>query len=244
MGSDVWPAAEKRRELEELRAAMAAVPARGERAARSPLADDPGRAPLPVPAPLAELLPGGGLGKGSVVVHTGARSLLAGLLASVTERGGHAALVGMPGFGLLAAAEMGAALERLAVVADPGPDPVEVAAVLLDGLDLVVLGLRGAAVPPARTRVLAARARAKGSALVVTEGSWPNPTLRVDARVTGQEGLGRGHGRLRSLGLEIAVRHRAGAARRARVELRPERGRVEWVAPGAAVSSIAREVAS
>ncbi|WP_232331853.1 hypothetical protein [Nocardia puris] len=166
MGSDVWPAAEKRRELEELRAAMAAVPARGERAARSPLADD------------------------------------------------------------------------------PGPDPVEVAAVLLDGLDLVVLGLRGAAVPPARTRVLAARARAKGSALVVTEGSWPNPTLRVDARVTGQEGLGRGHGRLRSLGLEIAVRHRAGAARRARVELRPERGRVEWVAPGAAVSSIAREVAS
>ncbi|WP_067832999.1 hypothetical protein [Nocardia lijiangensis] len=232
MGSDVRVGeTERQQKLAELRSRMAAVPGRGESAvARVPLAEDMRREPLPVPRALAELLPEGGLGKGSVVACTGARSLLAGLLAAVTEHGGHAAVVGVPRFGLLAAAEMGAELARLAVIADPGPDPVEVAAVLLDGLDLVVLGLDGVSVPPARTRVLAARARSKGATLVVTDGNWPNPTLRLDARIAGYVGLGTGHGRLRSLNLEVEARHRAGMPRRGRVELRPSGGRVEWFA--------------
>ena len=76
--------------------------------------------------------------------------LMLGMVAAVTGDGGNAAIVGLPDTGLLAAAEMGADLSRLAVIPDPGGDPVEVAAVLLDGMDLVVLGLGGCSVPPAR----------------------------------------------------------------------------------------------
>lgn len=200
-----------------------------------------------MPPALAELLPEGGLVKGSVVAYAGASSLLAGLLAAVTEGGGHAAVVGLPRLGLLAAVEMGAQLQRLAVVADPGPDPVEVAAVLLDGLDLVVLGLDGATVAPARTRVIAARARNKGATLVVTDGGWPNPALRLDTRIAGYSGLGAGRGRLRSVSLEVLVRGKAGPPRHGRIELRPSASRVEWVSLETAVNEAtadAREAAS
>ena len=80
------------------------------------------------------------------------------------------AVVGLPDFGLLAAAEMGADLSRLAVIPDPGTDPVEVAAVLMDGMDLVVLGLAGRTVTATRARAVVARARQKGCTLLVTGG--------------------------------------------------------------------------
>ncbi|MEV6273798.1 hypothetical protein [Nocardia sp. NPDC051832] len=229
MGSDARVGEAQQKTLAELRRKMAAIPGRGEAAVeRSPHAAELRREALPVPAALAELLPDGGLAKGSVVSYAGARSLLAGLLAAVTEHGGHAAVVGVPRFGLLAAAEMGADLERLAVVADPGPDPIEVASVLLDGLDLVVLGLDGASVVPSRARVIAARARNKGATLVVTDGAWPNPALRIDARIAGYVGLGTGHGRLHSLTLEVEVRGKTGTPGRGHLDLRPSAGRVQW----------------
>ncbi|GAA5067647.1 hypothetical protein [Nocardia callitridis] len=208
---------------------MAAVPVRGARMTeRIPLDAESSGQTVSVPSALAGLLPDRGLARGSVVAYRGASSLLAGLLAAVTADGGHAAVIGMPRLGLLAAVEMGAHLPRLAVVADPGPDPVEVASVLLDGLDLVVLSLRGAAVPPARTRVLAARARSKGATLVVTDGQWSGASLDLTARVAEYAGLGHGRGRLRSLCLEVEVRAKARQPRRGRLELRPCAGGVEW----------------
>lgn len=236
MSADTLGEADRQRKLAELRRRMAAVPSRGESAGRHPAVREQ-RDSLPVPPALADLLPGGGLGRGTVVSYAGARSLLAGLLASVTAHGKHAAVAGLPGFGLLAAAEMGAELGRLAVIPEPGPDPVEIAAVLLDGIDLIVLGLRGASVPPSRARVIAARARAKGATLVVTDGHWPDTTLRMDARIAGYAGLGAGHGRLRSFCLDVAASHRAGPPRRGRIELRPNGGRVDWFSVPARQSS-------
>ena len=81
---------------------------------------------------------------------SGARSLPLSMVAAVTAEGGHAAIVGQPDVGLLAAVEMGADLSRIAVIPEPGADPVEVAAVLMDGMDLVVLGLGGRSVPAGR----------------------------------------------------------------------------------------------
>lgn len=215
--------------LDELRRRMAAIPGRGEAASgRIPSEQRLRRDRLPVPAPLADLLPDGGLPKGAVIAYSGAHSLLTGLLAEVTAHGGHAAVIGLPRLGLLAAAEMGAQLSRLAVIADPGPDPAEVAAVLLDGLDLVVLGLGGLAVPPARCRVLAARARNRGATLVVAGGEWTNPSLRLDSRVTGYRGLGPGRGRLRSVCLDVRVSAKAGPPRHGHIDLCARSGRTEW----------------
>ncbi len=141
---------------------------------------------LPLPQWLADALPAP-LPRGSVAVLTGARSLLLGMVAAVTAAGGNAVIVGQPDIGLLAVAEMGADLSRLAVIPDPGADPVEVAAVLVDGMDLVVLGLGGRKIPPTRARAVVARARTRGCTLLVTDGDWHGAPTRLEARVCGYE---------------------------------------------------------
>lgn len=217
--------------LEQLRRRIAAVPARGEaRSERIPLGDHR-ESPqvVRVPDALAELLPHRGLIRGSVVSLCGASSLLLGLLAAVTADGGHAVVLGKPRLGLLAATEMGAQLRRIALVPDPGSDPIEVAAVLLDGMDLVVLGLGGALVAPARARAVVARARSKGCALVVTDGHWPGVDLRLDAKVVGYDGLGQGSGRLRALHLAVRAQGRTFGPTTGRLDIRQVDGRVEWI---------------
>jgi hypothetical protein len=159
-------------QLEQLRRQMAAVS--GKVGARSPVAA--------VGEPVSAGLP-----KGTVAVLSGARSLPVSMAASVSAAGGHVAVVGLPDFGLLAAAEMGADLSRLAVIPQPGTDPVEVAAVLMDGMDLVILGLAGRRVPAGRARALVARARQRGCTLLVTQGDWQGASVRMDARVSGYE---------------------------------------------------------
>jgi len=141
---------------------------------------------LAIPQWLAESLPVQ-LPRGTVAVLSGARSLLLGMVAAVTAAGGNVAIVGQPDIGLLAAAEMGADLSRLAVIPDPGTDPVEVAAVLIDGMDLVVLGLGGRRVPRTRARAVVARARHRGCTLLVTDGDWEGAPTRLEARVCGYD---------------------------------------------------------
>ena len=149
---------------------------------------------LPLPESLTDLLPTA-LPRGTVAVLSGARSLSLSMVAAVTAAGGHAAIVGQPDVGLLAAVEMGADLSRLAVIPEPGADPVEVAAVLMDGMDLVVLGLGGRSVPATRARAVVARARQKGCTLLVTGGDWQGASARLEARVSGYEVTGGSGGR-------------------------------------------------
>lgn len=151
---------------------------------------------LPLPDALVNAVPRA-LPRGSVAVLSGARSLVLQMVAAVTADGGHAAIVGQPDVGLLAAVEMGADLSRLAVVPDPGLDPVEVAAVLMDGMDLVVLGLGSLgsrSIAPTRARAVTARARQRGCTLLVAEGDWPGATIRLEARVSGYDIVGAGRG--------------------------------------------------
>jgi hypothetical protein len=147
------------------------------------------------------------LPRGTVAVLSGARSLLLRMVAAVTGAGGNTAIVGQPDIGLLAAVEMGADLSRLAVIPDPGTDPVEVAAVLIDGMDLVVLGLGGRKVPRTRARAVVARARNKGCTLLVTDGDWEGAPTRLVARVCGYEftaGKQPGFGRISGVRLQVS----------------------------------------
>jgi hypothetical protein len=177
-------------QVEHLRRKIAAVSGKASRGHSAPprvedLIPD-SQSLLPMPESLADRIPVA-LPRGSVVVASGARSLMLKVVAAVTAAGGHAAVVGQPDVGLLAAVEMGADLTRLALVPDPGTDPVEVAAVLLDGMDLVVLGLGGRSVPLSRARAVTARARNKGCTLLVTGGDWQGARMRLEARVSGYE---------------------------------------------------------
>lgn len=152
------------------------------------------------------------LPRGTVAVLSGARSLLLRMVAEVTAGGGNAAILGQPDIGLLAAVEMGADLSRIALIPDPGSDPVEVAAVLIDGMDLVVLGLGGRRVTRTRARAVVARARHKGCTVLVTDGDWEGAPARLQARVCGYEistpfGAGKptpGFGRISGVRLQIS----------------------------------------
>jgi hypothetical protein len=145
---------------------------------------------LPVATPLAALLPDGGLRRGTAVAITGtagATSLVLALLAEASAGGAWAGVVGRPDLGLVAAAEAGVALERLALVPYPGADLVAVSAALLDGLDLVVVAGRGLRADDRKR--LAARARQRGAVLLAL-GPWPG----ADVELTCEQGRWRGVG--------------------------------------------------
>ncbi len=70
-----------------------------------------------------------------------------------------------------------------------GGDQV-VSAIVLDGMDLVILGPGGTAVAPTRARGVTARARSKGSVLIVTDGHWDGSDVRIESRISKYGGIG------------------------------------------------------
>jgi hypothetical protein len=171
-----------------------------------------GRLPYPVSEPLSSLLPGGGLRPGSVVAVRGSAALLLALLAAATAQGSWAAVIGVGDLGVLAAAEAGVAVQRLALVPRPGADLARVAAALLDGVSLVALA--GAdRMPSGARRSLAARARQRGSVLLPL-GQWPGADVELHCRTEAWFGAEDGYGRLRSRAVVVRADGRGAAARR------------------------------
>ena len=200
-----------------------------------------GERTLPVPEPLATLLPHGGLPRGATVATAGvaATSLALALAGPVTAAGSWVAVVGLDQLGLLAAAELGVDLERLLLVVDPGPQawPSTVAS-LLDAVE-VVLVAAPQRVSVSVQRRLTSRARERGSVLLQVGGptsGWAQaPDLVVAATQGSWSGLGLGHGHLRARRLEVAVTGRRGAdrPRRGQLWLPGPDGRIAPVQPAA-----------
>ncbi|HEX5494084.1 MAG TPA: hypothetical protein VFX70_05850 [Mycobacteriales bacterium] len=177
---------------------------------------------LPVRAELAQLLPYRGLRRGSTVVVRGSTTVLLALLAQATAEGSWAGVVGMPDLGLVAAAELGVAVSRLALVPRPGAEFGAVVGALLDGVDLVAVVHSGASAvggaAAGLARRLSARARHRESVLV-SFGAWPGADLELDCDQASWSGLGDGAGHLVERELTVTVRGRGAATR-------PIRGRV------------------
>ena len=146
---------------------------------------------MAVPPPLAPILPEG-LRRGGTTVVTGSTSLVLAMLAHACAGGAWAAVVGQPTIGLLAAAQAGVSLDRLAVVPRPGLEAPTVVAALLDGVDVVVVGPE-AALTDADRRKLSARARDRGSVLLSTV-DWPGAGRGAHGRVGPVDGDRRGRG--------------------------------------------------
>lgn len=202
-----------------------AAPAAGLRevAARARPVALAGQQVLPVGAPLTPLLPAGGLRRGTVVTVAGgpgATSLALALAAGPSGAGSWVAVLGGHDLGLVAAAEMGVALDRLALVPSVPPDQwAVVAAALLDAID-VVLVRPPARVRPVEARRLAARARERGSVLVPVCAAWPEAAdVRLAVVAGSWEGLGQGFGHLRRREVTVAAGGRGAAARERRARL-------------------------
>ena len=87
---------------------------------------------------------------------------------------------------------------------------------LMDGMDLVVLGLGGRSVPLTRARAVVARAHHKGCTLLVTDGDWQGASMRLEARVCGYEttvsdrgAATPGFGRISGVRIDVRARGRA-----------------------------------
>jgi hypothetical protein len=164
---------------------------------------------LPVPGELRALLPAGGLRRGATIAVRSTSVLLA-LLSAASRGGSWCGVVGMPALNPVAAAEMGIALDRLALVPHPGTEWTTAVAALLDGLDIVVAAPLGSIAPAVAGR-LAARARQRGS-VFMPAGAWAGADLTVEAVAARWEGLGAGRGRLRARQLTIRARGRGAAS--------------------------------
>ncbi len=172
---------------------------------------------LPVPPFLADLLPEGGLRRGSTLVVDGPGpvGLACALLSDSSAAGSWCAMVGIEDPGAAAIHTLGLDLARTVFVPNPGPAWAEATAHLLDGIDLVVLR---PPFPPrgSMARRLVARARERRSVLIVVPGGsrWPEPP---DVRLTIQNprwtGVASGEGYLRGRHVTVEATGRRSAAR-------------------------------
>ncbi len=177
-------------------------------------------------APLTSLLPMGGVQRGwSVGVDGhGAWALAMGLAGWLMEGDGWMAAVGLEDLGLVGAGEQGVALDRVLMVETPMPDqwPTVVAA-LVEAMHVVCVRPHHR-IGHQEARRLQARAREQQAVLIHLDGgrTWPYP---VDLSLTGRsqkwDGLGEGHGHLRSrrLLVEVGGRRAPGVGQWAEVRL-------------------------
>jgi hypothetical protein len=164
---------------------------------------------LPVLPPLRDLLPYGGLARGSVVAVAEFGLLCLALAAAASADGAWCAIAGVPEAGMVAAAGLGLDTERILLVPDPGPAWPQVTASLLDGCELVLLRPPEPVGAQARRRLEATLRRGRGVLLVA--GDWPGAQVRL--RVARRRWTGDGHGRLRACEAEVVAWGRGAAGR-------------------------------
>lgn len=186
---------------------------------------------------LAALIPGGCLRPGGTVevsAGVGHLSVLLRLLSEPTARGAWAAVIGLPSINAHAAVECGVAIERLALIPDPGTSWLDVTAALLDAVDLVVLNPPHECRPSDARRLLA-RARQRRSVLILIDGGgnrgprnrpprrlWPEPADILFTPLHSQWwGVEQGRGCLTQATISVGTSGRRlnGPARRGRLQI-------------------------
>ncbi|WP_280361492.1 hypothetical protein [Nocardia wallacei] len=205
-------------------------------------ADVPAADVISVPGGLGEALPQGGLARGSIVAcrHPG---LLPGLLAATTGGGHFAAVIGGTRLGLLAVAELGGDLSRLALIDPRNGDPLEIASVLADGLLLTVLDVGQLRVPPARGRALVSKIRGQRGVLITTGAvTGLRADMEIDARVVGYTGINRGTGRVHEIRLDVRVSGRNLRPRVSPLILSGHDGRSQWTTPATNSTAVVRRL--
>ena len=140
---------------------------------------------LPVPAPLAPVLPMRGLERGRVHGVTGdaAASLVYALVAAASAEGAWCAFVDMPHAGLRAAHEHGVALERVVCIdTDRSLSWGRVVGALTDGIDIIVA--RDPVCTAAEARKVASRVKAQGAVLIIQGAVQSAQSFPLDVLLT------------------------------------------------------------
>ena len=172
---------------------------------------------LPTAPALGPLLPGGAIRVGGTYAVQESVLLAMTMLQAASASGAWCAVVGVPSFGVEAAAAAGIDLERLVLVPDPGDQWLTVTAALVDVAQIVLARPLGRVVPGDVSR-LSARLRQRGAALVAL-GAWPGADVTLRVTASEWDGIGQGHGYLSARRATVTATGRAGAVRPTSAEL-------------------------
>jgi hypothetical protein len=161
---------------------------------------------IPTHPAIAGLLPGGGLKQGATYSVDGSAALVMALLAGPSAAGSWCGVVGIPDFGIEAAAGFGIDLERLVLVPRPGDQWLSVTAAVADVLGVVVTRPPRRASDSSVSR-LTARLRQRGATLIVL-GPWPQSEAMLSLSESRWTGIGNGHGHLAAREVTVTVSSR------------------------------------
>jgi len=164
---------------------------------------------LPTHPAIASLLPGGGLKQGAAYSVERSATLLMALLAGPSAAGSWCGVIGVPEFGVEAAARHGIDLDRLVLVPHPGDQWLGVTAAIADVLTVVVTRPPRQASDSSIAR-LAARLRQRGATLIVL-GPWPQTEAMLSISHSRWSGIGNGHGHLAAREATVTVSTRTTA---------------------------------
>lgn len=171
---------------------------------------------LPTHPVIGRLLPGGALKEGATYSVDRSLTLLMLLLAAPSAAGAWCGVVGVPEFGVEAAAGFGVDLERLVLVPEPGDQWLATTAAIADALSVIVVRPPRKASDGSVAR-LSARLRKRGATLLVLgtwpHGIWPQSEAMLSITESSWTGIGNGHGHLQSRDATITVTSRAGGGR-------------------------------
>lgn len=178
---------------------------------------------IPTHPAIARLLPGGALQEGATYSVDRSLTLIMLLLAAPSAAGAWCGVVGVPEFGVEAAAGFGIDLERLVLVPEPGDQWLATTAAIADALSVIVVR------PPRRASDasiarLSARLRKRGATLLVLRseslGAWPQSEAMLSITESTWTGIGDGHGHLQSREATLTVTSKAmGRPRSTRIRL-------------------------
>jgi hypothetical protein len=162
----------------------------------------------------------GGGGRGPAAGAAGGGTTLGFALLAAASVASWCAAVGTADPGIVAWAELGVDLGHLVLVPCPGPRWAEAAAILFDGMDVVLVRPPGP-VRPGVARRLAARARERRGVLVVLGArGWPEGAdVQLTVEAGAWLGVEAGHGHLQGRRVEVVASGRRAAARPVRIDL-------------------------
>ena len=163
---------------------------------------------LPTHPVIGRLLPGGALKEGATYSVDRSLTLLMLLLAAPSAAGAWCGVVGIPEFGVEAAAGFGVDLERLVLVPHPGDQWLAATAAVADALSVIVTRPPRQASDASVAR-LSARLRKRGATLLVL-GTWPQSEAMLSLTESAWTGIGNGHGHLQAREATVTVTSRTG----------------------------------
>lgn len=153
----------------------------------------------------------GGIPRRAVTQVEDSPLLVAELLGQITKAGGMCAVVGWPE--LSYAGLPAKQLSNIVAIPEPGVNDLQVAGVLAEGCDAVVLRNRTRMVlTPARARPLLARVRKGEAALLCVNVEVPSPALRIAGEVAQIYGVAQGRGCIDAIDLTVRTERKGHAA--------------------------------